>query len=576
MKIVRKGLLPLFLMIIIIVTVGCGDNNVADGEPEIDNGPIVDETPVEGGEVILPLTNFKTLNPLITDNSYYYQFSKLIFEGLFEFDENLNIVPRLAESYTISNEGRTISIRLRNDVYWHDGESLSSEDIGFTIDVIKQAMDTSIYSEVLMKDLRPLGSTNLNSMINYSIIDNRNIDIHFDDNYSNSLESLTFPIIPKHSFMDEGQARAYGKALEELNYNPIGTGPYKFVSYEKYKNVKLEANNNYWDGKPYINHVIGNVFEDEELILTAFETGQISFASTLGVDWDKYKQNERIKVLEYISPNYEFIGFNFNNPIFTGEEGKFIRQAINYAIDRQDIIERIFLGHGTQVDVPIHPASHLMTLEGYVYGYDMDKAKELLSNAGYKDRFEDGILRDEEGNTLSLRFTTNSFNPYRLRTAELIVENLRELGIDIITEFRDDYRDDMDNNEINEEWEIFNNKIQNGDFDMVLLGWELSTITNLFPMFHSSQIAGGNNFINYNNEELDQLMLNTSINNSEKIKKYNYNELQKHIVEELPYVSLFFRNRGLLIDTKVIGDLNPTFYNIYNGLQDCFIPESLQ
>lgn len=571
----RHILLSLFL-IAIILTVGCGENNIIDGETEKTEELSTDYTPIEGGEVILPLTNFKTLNPLITDNYYYFQFSKLIFEGLFDFNESLEPVPILTESYDILNEGKTIAIKIKDNIQWHDGKVFSTYDVAFTIDVIKYANETSVYNEVFHNALNGLGVTNLNDIVNYRIIDDKNIEINYDKAYSNSLEVLTFPIIPKHLFHGGTGTTPYAKALEESNYTPIGTGPYKFISYEKYKNISLKANESYWNGKPYIEDVIGRVFEDEELILTAFETGQISFAPTIGIDWDKYKQNNRIKVLEYISSNYEFIGFNFNNPLFQGEKGLAIRQAINYGINRQAIIQKVFLGHGTQIDVPIHPDSYLMSSEGYAYGYDLDRAKQLLNDAGFKGLNNDGILIDEEGNVLSLRFITNSFNPYRLRIAELIIEDLKELGINIIVDFKSDYKDDMGDGEINEEWEKFNLKVQSGDYDMVLLGWETSAITDLSSMFHSSNISEGSNFIKYNNEVMDELLLDTYFGIAGKSKIDAYKEVQKFIIKELPYVSLFYNNRGLLIDTKIIGDLDPRFYNLYNGLEDCFIPKNLQ
>lgn len=559
----------------VVLTMGCRDNNVVDKDGEIIDEGTVEDIPTKGGEVILPLTNFKTLNPLVTDNSYYYQFSKLIFEGMFELDDNLEPIPKLVKSYDISDGGRTISIEIKDNIRWHDGTDFTVDDIAFTIDTIKAANGVSLYNEVFLDFLDGFGNSNLNNIINYRIIDNSNIEIRYDKSYGNNLKVLTFPIIPKHRFNDGSGGNIYAKALDENNYRPIGTGPYKFVDYEKYKNVKLISNEDYWGGEPYITSIVGSVFEDEELILTAFETGQISFAPTIGVDWDKYKQNNRIKVLEYTSSEYEFLGFNFNSPLFSGENGTIIRQAINYGIDRHDIIQKVFLGHGTQIDVPIHPNSNLISTEGYVYGYDRDKANELLKKAGYIE-YEDGILRDEQGAPLTLRLTTNGYNPYRLRVAQLIVENLKELGINVITEFNDDYKEDLDEAVINQDWENTNNKIQNGNFDIALLGWEVSAITDLSKMFHSSSISRGTNFIKYSNEDLDKFILDTYYSSNKEENLNSYKEIQKLIIKELPYVSLFFKNRGLLIDTKIVGDLNPSFYNFYNGLEKCYITKNLQ
>ena len=234
-------------------------------------------------------------------------------------------------------------------------------------------------------------AVNFNSVINTKIINNRAIEINFDKPYLNNLEILTFPIIPKHHFIAKG-SNAIVKALEIDDYIPIGTGPYKFDSYEKNKTIKLSRNTDYWNGSPFIQQVIGKVLDDEKLILTAFETGQINMATTLGVDWDKYKQNSRIKVLEFISPNHEFLAFNYNNPLLSGELGLAIRKAIYYGINRQDIIHKVYLGHGTQIDIPLHPDSYLISDKAFSYGFNKEKAIEILEEAGFKDLDDDGIL----------------------------------------------------------------------------------------------------------------------------------------------------------------------------------------
>lgn len=568
--------LSLFLLITVIL-IGCSDEDILDMENNNDTDEeVIDNTPVEGGKVLLPLTNFKTLNPLLTENSYYYQFSKLIYEGIFEFDSNLEAVPKLAESYTVGNEGKIISIEIKDNIRWHDGEKFSTEDIGFTIDTIKRAKDSSIYKKMFINNLDINPNANLYNVINYKILDNKNIEIHYNKPYSNALEVLTFPIIPKHTFHSGFLTDSYAKALSESNYTPIGTGPYKFVDYEKYKNIKLEANEDYWGDKPYIKEIKGEIFEDEDLILTAYETGQINLASTMEVDWDKYKSNDRIKVLEYTSPNYEFIGFNFRNSIFEGEEGKKIRQAINYGIDRQDIIERVFLNHGVEVDVPIHPDSHLISPEGYAYGYDVEKSKKLLAEAGFTEKRDDGILQDENGNILSLRLLTNSNSLHRLRMAELITDYLNEIGIDVQSEFTNQYDEEIDDSLEEKQWEDFNMKIKQRDFDMVILGWEMSLTRNLGELFHSSSIAKGNNFISYNDKDTDELLREIYYSYDKEDKQDKYKDLQKDIVEKLPYVSLLFRNKGLLVDKKIMGELKPNYHNIYRGLEKSYIPKDLQ
>ncbi|NLY44896.1 MAG: peptide ABC transporter substrate-binding protein [Tissierella sp.] len=508
----KKNLIAIFMAIILLLT-GCGPANVIDTVYENDDDSTLDLSPTEGGQVIIPLTNFSTLNPLLTTNSHYHYFSKLIFEGLFDFNQDLSIEPKLAESYFIFNEGKTISIKLKNDIQWHDGNSFTSEDVQFTIDVIKYANRESTYGNILESSLGADGVINFNTVINTKVIDDNNIEITFDKQYLNNLEVLTFPIIPKHIFVQNGNKNPIINALVTDDYLPIGTGPYKFVSHEKHKFVTLNKNENYWNGTPYINEIVGRVLDDEELILTAFETGQINFASTIGVDWDKYRQNSRIKVLEYISPNYEFIGFNFNNGLMQDEKGQSIRKAIAYGINRQDIIHKVYLGHGTQIDVPMYPDSYLLSSGANTFGYNKDIALEILNKAGFKDIDEDGILEDENGVDLSLRLVTNVNNSTRRLVADLIKDNLRDIGIEVKLDFNTQYTKEYDEAESETIWEEFNSKISKGDYDMVLLGWQSSIIPNLYPMYHSSMISKGTNFINYNNESMDLLLRDTLIDN---------------------------------------------------------------
>lgn len=565
-------------MLITITTIGCQKSELAIGNEDKteDIETPIEFTPVEGGQVVLPLTTFNTLNPLITENSSYYYFSKLIFESLFEFDNDLNITNQLAEDYSIKDDGRTIEIKLKDNVYWHDGEKFKPEDIAFTINTIKYANTDSTYKEMFTNAMGSNSPSDLRRIIDVTIIDESNILISFDRAFSNNLEVLTFPIIPKHIFASaKGGNSDFIKALESNDYTPVGTGPYKFESYEKMKQITLSSNDNYRDGKPYISEILGRVLANEEDILTAFETGQINMATTIGVDWDKYNQNDRIKILEFVSANYEFLGFNFSKEIFSGEKGEGLRRAIAYAIDRQTIIEKLYLGHGTQTDVPIHPDSWLLSEKANTFGYNLDLAKEELKKMGWKDTDNDGMLEDENGEMISFNILTNTYNPMRLRTAELIKDDLMKLGINIIIN-PESKKDDVTVEDVEQQWAEINELLATGNYDIALLGWQLSVIPELSFAFHSSQIPYNTNFIKYSSENMDKMLTDAFLIGSREEKVKAYDELQSLIVKELPYISLFFKNKALLVDTKIVGDLQPAFFNPYKGIDKCYIPKDLQ
>lgn len=580
MKLTKHIAITIIALMILAVLGGCqiqNENLDIEDNIEEDIEDIVEYLPEFGGQIVVPLTNFDTLNPLMTENSSYYFFSKLIFEGLFEFDEDLNIINQLAKSYNVKDQGRTIEIELMDEIYWHDGEKLTPEDVQFTINTIKYADTNSTYNQMFSKALGSFSPSDLRRIIDIKIIENMTFEITFDRAFNNNLEVLTFPIIPKHLFeTSKGGNKDYASALEVNNYTPIGTGPFVFQSYEKMKQITLTANDNYRRSRPYIDNIIGKVLENEEDILTAFETGQINMATTIGVDWDKYKQNNRIKTYEFVSNNYEFLGFNFKNEVFAGENGKNLRKAMVYGIDRQSIIQNLYLGHGTQIDVPIHPDSWLLSPRSNTYGYNLELAKSEIAKLGFEDTDGDGILEDQDGNRLSFRLLTNSYNLMRMKTAELIKNDLAKLGIEI-TIFPEGKRsDELTAEDIEEQWKEVNDILISGDYDIALLGWQISVIPDLSFAFHSSQIGYNTNFINYHSEDMDKLLEKAFLDGDRENKVNSYEKIQGLIVDELPYISLFFKNKALLSDKKIVGDLEPTFFNPYKGIENVFIPKDLQ
>lgn len=426
---------------------------------------------------------------------------------------------------------------------------------------------------MLSSALGNINTVDLNKIIDVKAIDEYNLNIVFDRGFSNNLEILTFPIIPKHIFVNNNKNQGYLKALEIENYTPIGTGPYKFVNYDKFKSITLKAYDNYRDGKPGIETVVGKVLEDEELILTSFETGQISLAKANGVDWDKYKNNNRIKVIEYLSNNYEFLGFNFDKDVFSNEKGLAIRQAIYYGINRQDIIRKVLLGHGTQIDVPINPESWLISNSANTYGYNVELAKDKLISAGFTDIDGDGILEDEVGNKLSFRLLTNSYNPLRVKIAEMIKSDLKEIGINIIPDYNASLQDNITEEMKNGELDRINNKLISGDFDIVLTSWQISVIPELSFLYHSNS-SNLTNFSRYKNDTMDMLLANANNVFEREEKLIAYEELQKYIIEDIPNISLFFNNSSILVDSSIVGDLTPTFFNPYKGLERCIITVS--
>lgn len=552
----KKSISIIILLVLGIILSSCGRvNKVQDGSEKESYIEKEEKTSTKKDELKIPLTRITSLDPLENDNYSYYNFSKLIYQPLFEFDRNLKPVALLAEAYKVKNGGRTLEIQLKEDIYWHNGDRLTSKDVEFTIERLKTMDDKGIYGKNLGSALGSFTNLNMKNIIETQIIDEKTIDIHFNRVYGNSLEALTFPIVHRDSYISEDR------------YEPMGTGPYIYKDYKASQGITLEKNEKYWNGKVNISKIYGKIYENENSILNAFEDGRVDFAYSTNINLDRYEKDPNIRVLEYISPEYEFLGYNFKNELLSGKDGKAIRKAIYYAIDRQEIIRKVYEGNATQVDTPIYPESYLAEDVSKFYGHNIIRSKEILGASGFEELGKDGFLRDKSGRKLSFELVTNYSNSLRRQTAEIIKKNLEEVGIEILLKYP--YKDIESSNSqsVDKEWKRLNGFLKNGEYDLSVLGWEISEVNDLSFMFHSSFIPSGSNIVFYKNKDMDKLLEDVYFSKIEdKEEKYIY--LQEKIMEELPYGSLFFRNKAILLNASISGEFNPTFLNLYRGIEN--------
>lgn len=563
------------LLLILTLTLGivsCKSDSKLNSNNQNNNKNSNQSAKVNGGEIDIPLINVQALNPLLNNSSSVYYFNKLIFEGLFEFDKNLEPKEQLVDKYKVNADG-SIDISLKKNIEWHDGKTLDTSDIKFTIDAIKYGLSNKKYSESISDMYKPGGMFDIENIFEIDIKNNYNMTINFkEENTGNILERLTFPIIPKHLFNEE-----YDKALQTENYKPIGTGPYKQIQYEKLKFIKLESNAKYWGEKPHIKNIRGRILKDESLSLTSFESGQLDLAFSLESDWEKYSQDEQVRVSEFPSRKYEFLAVNSESEIFQGEVGKAVRQAIAYGINKEEIIKKVYLGHATKVNTPLNPSSYLSNKDlNSKYSYNVKKARDILEAVGFIDSDNDTMYEDEKGNPISIKLSTNSYNPLRVKTLKMIGEDLKSIGITTEQDYEVIENQVLDEEARQDEWEKFEYKINSSAFDIALLGWETSLLEDMSFMFHSSEKIGTNNFINYENPALDTELDDIKNSLNKKDRKDIYSRAQEIILEDLPYISLFYTHGAILSNKKISGGIDPNYANIYTNIDEWFIPEKYQ
>lgn len=536
----KKYFILSLVVIVAILMTACNPQEAINNEEEDVEDITENYEPADGGTLKVSVTRFNTLNPLFNNNYSLFQLHHLIYEGLVTFDTNMDVQPLLAEKWNIAADGQSIQFHLRKGITWHDGELFTAEDVIFTTNLIKGNIKNVSGNSVFR--------TSLQQISDIREVEEGVINITFSRPFGNGLEAMTFPILPKHLFEGNDVSK-----LTDMDFPMIGTGAFQLSDYETMRNVKLERNENYWGQKPYIKEIDAVIVPDVESQLSVFENGDIDLAQPTSIDWAKYAENKNVKVYEYVSRNYEFIGFNFKN---SSLKDKNVRKAMAYGVDRHKLINNIYLGHGTVVDVPIYPLSSIYEEASLQYGYNVDEAIELLEESGYLSEGDHATRVSEEGISLSFNLIANKDNVLREKAAFFIQEELERIGIQIDVELL--------------EWEEFNDRISKGSFDMILGGWDLSYIPDLSFAFHSTQM-GESNFISYYDETIDELLEEAFRAPSRAEKEESYSQLQKHIAEELPYFSLFFKNGSIVVRDKVKGEIKPNNYNLFNGIEDWFI-----
>ncbi len=530
----------LMMLLTALLLNGCDSKVSEEIEPIEEMETVEVLQPAEGGNLKLPITRFTTANPLFNSNRSLQQIQHLIYEGLVTLDNQMDIEPVLAKEWRIVEGGQSIDFVLRNDVKWHDGEPFTAEDVLFTFQLIKgnfnEVKNASIYR------------SSLQQVLDMKVIEDNVVRVTFTRPYSNGLEVMAFPILPRHLFKGD----KINNLINE-DFPIVGTGPYQLEEHLRMKSLHFKKNANYWGNKPYIDTIEVVIVPDREAKLSLFEHADVDFARPASVDWGRYSDNKKVNVYEFVSNNYEFLGFNFRNKLLQRNS---VRKAFAYGIDRHKLVKNIYLNHATVTEVPVNPESWLYNDFSLQYGYDINKAQSILEEQGFILSEDKSVRKNEEGESLKFRLITNKENLLREKAAYLIQEEMEAVGIQLEVVFL--------------EWKDFNEALEKGNFDIVLGGWELSPVPDLTFAFHSSQI-GRTNFIAYENEEMDFLLDKASRDISRQGRLQNYQKLQQHIANEIPYLSLCFQNNAILLRDHVKGDKQPNNNNVFRGIENWFI-----
>jgi len=558
----RICLLVLMVIIVNLSFTACqltdGYNKNAYEDPYFssykNNYIVMDKGPVKGGTLKIFSTDSDTLNPLLTQNIYVQNSSSFLYEGLVGMGKDQKPVPVLAEGWEVSDNGLVWTFHIRDGILWHDDTPLTAEDVEFTFEVILNANMETVYK------------SNLQNVATFAAVDRSTFRLVLRKPNSFTAELLTFPILPKHC-SNSGNMASFSS-----DFKPVGTGPFRFKLYNKQHSILLVANDKWWNSKniendlpdfPYIDEIEIRIYDSVKDEMSAFQSGDVDMTFIESTDYNKYYERSDLIIKKYTGRNFEFLSFNTAKSVLSE---KSVRQAVAYALNRQEIIGRLLPGKAISADIPVIPGTWLYDSNINSYTADISKARGLLSENGWRE--EDGkFYRIDRGTKkrLELEILVNTENGLRNEIAEMIKTQLSEAGIGAkVTQLP---------------WDEEFKRIKAGKYDLVVIGCRIPVVPDMsflysvpyLPMFSSTD-SGAMNISAYYNPELPQYIEKFYSEMDYDRRKAIFLNMKNIIIDEVPYLGLFFYTNAVLCNKNIRGDMEPHIWNRFNDIAKWYIP----
>lgn len=479
------------------------------------------------------------INPVLAQtNDADRDLSQLIFSGPFKYDDKGNLIADLAEKYTIDDQGKVYDIVIKKNVFWHDEQPLTIDDVIFTIKTIQNAE----YKSPLRVNWQG---------IEIEKIDDYTVRFRLKNTYAPFLHNLTVGIIPKHRWAG---ISSQDFPLAEYNLKPIGCGPYQFEEFSKDKSGKIQSielarYDNYHLAKtsneeknPFIEKIIFRFYKTQEELIEGYNSGAVDAISNISIDKiSEVKENYNLYQIRL--PIYYAVFFNQTESKALADKN--VRIAFSHATDKKEILEKVLNNMGVGVDSPFLPSWLGFSQDIETYQFDIEKAKQILEENGWQDKDEDGIREkkinnDKEETKLEITLVTTNW-PDLSKTVQIVREQWEKIGARI-------------NLEIVEPDIIQQEYIRPREYQSLFFGEILGADPDPFAFWHSSQRKDpGLNLSLYQNKEADKLLEDARQTLDEQSRKEKYAEFQKILSKEVPAVFFYSPSYLYLVNEKVKG-----------------------
>jgi len=474
--------------------------------------------------------NPSRLNPILSTDKTSSDVAQWLFNGLIKYDKDANIIPDLAQSYHFVND-TTLIFELKHNVQWSDGTLFTARDVLFTYETIISPKIFTPYASGFMH-------------IEYvKMLDEFTIEVKYKYPYFKALEVWMMEILPEHKLKNEADLMT-----SKFNQNPMGTGPYTLTQFNISKDIVLDANPRYFIHKPNLDKIIFHYLPDRSAEFLMLKSYKLDVGSLSPLQLERQIDENFRKhyaIYEDIAHNFSYMGFNLKSEKFKDPR---VREALSLAIDRQELVDILYFGHGKVCTGPFMPGTGAFNEAITAPKPDIAKAKALLKEAGY-----DATHPFE----FELSTSANGSGSY---SAQILQHQLKKAGVVMKLRIM--------------EWQAFlNTVITPRKFEAVLMGWSLGLKPDAYSIWHSeSSRKGGFNFIGYENLEVDQLIKEAEQMVDQEKFDAHYQKIFAKIVADNPYLFLVIPNEITVVNKEITPVSTSIIGVMYNAI-DWIKPE---
>lgn len=552
-----KKLIKLLAVVLTVAlgTIGCTKSNKIDDN----NKNEISEYNIQESDYIHLTTIFpETINPILNTNKSVSYIMNLIYDGLFEMDENYNVEPRLVEKYTLSSDGKSIRIKLASDATWHNKKEVTASDVSYTVDLIKKNSKSPYVALV----------DNIQSI---HISDSKNFTIKLKENDPFAIDKLTFPIVSKDKLSSLNTSQ-----IGEYKNNLLGNGPYKIKKYEDRQYIILERNEDYFGDLPenrkeiYVKMVPDKESQTEMVLALDSDIANISLE-----ELSKFENKKEFNITKYEGRDYEMVIFNYDNEFLNNVN---FRKAIISSIDREKLLNEAYVDNADLSNFPLNTKNKYYNNDIKNISYDKEKALNYLASGlksvsksqeekqsedsqGSSENVE-GIIEDNlsgsstEGelskqeikqilNNIELSIIVSSDNGERVKVAHTISQDLSSIGVKSTVK-------ELNNEDLKK-------ALDSKDYDLAVVGYSLSSVPDARGILEACGIK---------DKKLSTYIESLGKSTSESETKKIYNQIQKYVVEKASFISLGILDDFIVSNKRLKGTINPNEFDIYKGISN--------